>query len=105
MVDAVADLVLADNEAQANALEIAAVEAAAMAGVHARQMERLEQSAGLDRALEGLPPVKTLQERADAGVGLTSPELAVLLAYSKLELQRRWSRPTCPTIPTSTVRW
>ena len=88
MIDAVADLVLADNEAQANALEIAAVEAAAMVGVHARQMERLEQSAGLDRALEGLPPAKTLQERAAAGVGLTSPELAVLLAYSKLELQR-----------------
>ncbi len=99
MVDAVADLVLADNEAQANALEIAAVEAAAMVGVHARQMERLEQSAGLDRALEGLPPVKTLQERAAAGVGLTSPELAVLLAYSKLELQRALVASDVPDDP------
>ena len=42
MTDEVAALVLADNEAQANALEIAAVEAAELVGVHARQMERLE---------------------------------------------------------------
>ena len=71
MTDAVADLVLADNEAQANTLEIAAVEAAELVGVHARQMERLEQSAGLDRALEALPTAKVLQERHAAGVGLT----------------------------------
>ncbi len=99
MIDAVADLVLADNEAQANALEIAAVESALMVGVHARQMERLEQSAGLDRALEGLPSVKTLQERAAAGVGLTSPELAVLLAYTKLELQRALVASDVPDDP------
>ena len=33
-------------------------------------MERLEQSAGLDRALEALPDAKVLQERHAAGVGL-----------------------------------
>jgi glutamate dehydrogenase len=99
MTDAVADLVLADNEAQANALEIAAVESALMVGVHARQMERLEQSAGLDRALEGLPTAKTLQERAAAGVGLTAPELAVMLAYTKLELQRALVASDVPDDP------
>jgi glutamate dehydrogenase len=88
MTEAVAELVLGDNEAQANALEIAAVEAPLLVGVHARQMERLEQTAGLDRALEALPNAKVLQERHAAGLGLTSPELAVLLAYTKLELQR-----------------
>ena len=99
MTDAVADLVLADNEAQANALEIAAVEAPLLVGVHARQMERLEQSAGLDRALEALPTAKVLQERHAAGVGLTSPELAVLLAYTKLELQRALVASDVPDDP------
>ncbi|HEX9466995.1 MAG TPA: NAD-glutamate dehydrogenase [Acidimicrobiia bacterium] len=84
----VAELVLADNEAQANALAIALVEAPSMIGVHARQIERLEQSAHLDRALEGLPGPKALQERHATGLGLTAPELAVLLAYTKLEVER-----------------
>jgi glutamate dehydrogenase len=99
MTDAVADLVLADNEAQANALQIAAVEAAELVGVHARQMERLEQTAGLDRALEALPNAKVLQERHAAGLGLTSPELAVLLAYTKLELQRALVMSDVPDDP------
>jgi glutamate dehydrogenase len=88
MTDTIADLVLADNEAQANALEVASVEATELVGVHARQIDRLAQTAGLDRELEALPTAKTLQERHAAGQGLTAPELAVLLAYTKLELQR-----------------
>ena len=99
MTGAVADLVLADNEAQANALEIASVEAPDLVGVHARQMERLEQTAGLDRALEALPSAKALQERHAAGRGLTSPELAVLLAYTKLELQRALVASDVPDDP------
>jgi glutamate dehydrogenase len=87
MADDVAELVLADNEAQANALSIAGVEAAALVGVHARQIERLEAAHHLDRALEALPTPKQLQERHVAGLGLTTPELAVLLAYTKLELE------------------
>jgi glutamate dehydrogenase len=87
MADDVADLVLADNEAQANALSIAGVEAGALVGVHARQIERLEAAHRIDRALEALPTPKQLQERHVAGLGLTTPELAVLLAYTKLELE------------------
>jgi glutamate dehydrogenase len=99
MTDAVAALVLADNEAQANALAIAAVEAPDLVGVHARQIERLEQTAGLDRALEALPSAKAMQERHAAGLGLTSPELAVLLAYTKLELQRALVASDVPDDP------
>ncbi len=58
MTDEIAALVLADNEAQTNTLEIAAVEAPTLVGVHARQMERLEQTGLLDRALERLPDVE-----------------------------------------------
>jgi glutamate dehydrogenase len=99
MTDDIAALVLADNEAQANALEIAGVEAPALVGVHARQMERLERSRHLDRALEGLPSPKVLQERHAAGLGLTSPELAVLLALTKLELERELVSSDVPDDP------
>ena len=99
MTDEVAELVLADNEAQTNALEIAAVEASGLVGVHARQMERLEQTGLLDRALEALPDAKGLQERHAAGLGLTAPELAVLLAYTKLDLQRELVASDVPDDP------
>jgi glutamate dehydrogenase len=62
-------------------------------------MERLEQTAGLDRELEALPSPSALQERHAAGQGLTSPELAVLLAYTKLELQRALVASDVPDDP------
>ena len=99
MTDEVAALVLADNEAQTNALAIAAVEAPGLVGVHARQMERLEHTGLLDRALERLPDAKGLQERHAAGLGLTAPELAVLLAFTKLDLQRELVASDVPDDP------
>jgi glutamate dehydrogenase len=62
-------------------------------------MERLEQAGQLDRALEGLPSTKALQERHASGLGLTSPELAVLLAYTKLELERELVASDVPDDP------
>jgi glutamate dehydrogenase len=99
MADKVAALVLADNEAQTNALAIAAVEAASLIGVHARQMERLARAGTLDRGLERLPDAKALQERHVAGLGLTAPELAVLLAFTKIELQRDLIHSDVPDDP------
>ncbi|HEY7106833.1 MAG TPA: NAD-glutamate dehydrogenase [Acidimicrobiia bacterium] len=99
MTDEVASLVLADNEAQTNALEIAAVEAPTLVGVHARQIDRLEHAGVIDRALEGLPDAKALQERHAAGQGLTAPELGVLLAFTKLELQRELVGSDVPDDP------
>jgi glutamate dehydrogenase len=49
-------------------------------------MDDLEKRSRLDRALEGLPGAAEIAERARAGKGLTRPELAVLLAYGKLDL-------------------
>ncbi|UNK47069.1 NAD-glutamate dehydrogenase [Arthrobacter sulfonylureivorans] len=51
-----------------------------------RLMDWLENHAELDRELEALPTTEELHERIDAGLGLTSPELSVLAAYSKIEL-------------------
>ena len=47
-------------------------------------MRRLEREGRLDRALEFLPTDRQIRERLAAGQGLTQPELAVLLAYTKI---------------------
>ena len=83
MTDEVADLVLEDNRAQTLALTIARRQAAPMVDVHARYLRSLEVEGLLNRALEFLPTDKQLSERASAGLGLTTPEFAVLLAYTK----------------------
>ncbi len=46
----------------------------------------LEKNAGLDRQVEFLPSAEQLQQRRQQGQRLTSPELSVLSAYSKIWL-------------------
>ncbi len=53
-----------------------------------RIMDWLETATDLDRDLECLPSNEQLRERVQAGKGLTTPELAVLAAYAKIELAR-----------------
>ncbi|HJQ83145.1 MAG TPA: NAD-glutamate dehydrogenase domain-containing protein, partial [Candidatus Binatia bacterium] len=48
----------------------------------------LERTAGLERAREVLPDGDALRARRATFLGLTRPELAVLLAYTKIQLQR-----------------
>jgi glutamate dehydrogenase len=84
MTDDVAELVLEHNRAQTLALQIARRQAAPMAHVHARYLTLLESEGWLDRALEALPTDKQMAERQAAGLGLTTPELAVLLAHTKI---------------------
>jgi glutamate dehydrogenase len=86
MTDDVARLVLLDNERQNAALTVALGQNLAMAGVHRRYLDWLERAGRLDRELEELPTTKVLDERLRAGQGLTRPELAVLLAYTKIGL-------------------
>ena len=100
MTDEVATLVLADNIAEANVLEIASVEASALVGVHAGQIERLEQTAGFDRALEGdaHPQAAAGAGRGRAGAHRAGARGAARL--HKLELERELVASTCPTIRT-----
>ena len=68
MTDAVADLVLADNEAQANALGIAVGRGArSWWACTPGRWSGSSSRPGLDRALEALPTAKALQERHAAG--------------------------------------
>ena len=84
MTDEVAELVLADNRAQTRSLGIARVQAIPMVHVHARYLNQLELEGWLNRGLEFLPTEKQLAERQAAGSGLTTPEMAVLMAYTKI---------------------
>jgi glutamate dehydrogenase len=54
-----------------------------MVNVHARYIDALEHEGWMDRGLEFLPADKQLAERQALGQGLTSPEFAVLIAYTK----------------------
>jgi glutamate dehydrogenase len=84
IADDVAQLVLRDNYRQSRALANASAQAAAMEDVHARFIRELERAGDLDREVEALPTDEELAERRTAGRGLTTPELAVLLAYAKI---------------------
>jgi len=86
MTDDVAGLVLADNYAQTQALSIMESRAAERLGEHARLIRVLEAQGLLDRALELLPAEEEIEQRRAGGRGLTRPELAVILSYSKIEL-------------------
>jgi len=87
MRDEVAEAVLLDNYRQVQALSTTAAHAPELLEEHARQIRRLERAGSLDRRLEFLPSDEELAERGAARRGLTRPELAVLLAYSKVILK------------------
>ncbi|MGK5114881.1 MULTISPECIES: NAD-glutamate dehydrogenase domain-containing protein [unclassified Geodermatophilus] len=83
LTDEVAAAVLADNAAQARALTVCADQAPFLLDRHAALIRDLERQAGLDRDLEHLPSEADIERLRAAGGGLTRPEAAVLLAYSK----------------------
>ena len=86
MTDEVAALVLKDNYEQSETLTMAEAHAPGMLDVHARFIRKLETTRRLDRDLEALPDDEEISERKRDHRGLTRPELAVLMAYSKIDL-------------------
>jgi glutamate dehydrogenase len=86
MTEEVAGLVLRNNYLQTQAISIAESNASERLREHAHLIRMLERDGELDRAIEFLPADDVIEERAKAGRGLTRPELAVLLSYSKISL-------------------
>jgi glutamate dehydrogenase len=87
MTDEVAELVLKDTYDQNLALANAVYHSVSMVGVHEDWMERLEGQGLLDREVEHLPSTEAVEARRSNHKGLTSPELATLLAYTKIVLE------------------
>ncbi|MFF3401040.1 NAD-glutamate dehydrogenase [Streptomyces sp. NPDC002659] len=84
MTDEVGALVLRNNYAQNVALGNAVAQSPSLLHAHQRFMRRLGRDGHLDRALEFLPNDRQIRELLNSGKGLSQPELAVLLAYTKI---------------------
>ncbi len=83
MTDEVAQLVLRDNYLQSQALSIAEAQSFTLLDQQNRFMKALERSGRLDRVIEFLPDDEAVRQRLNQRIGLTRPEMAVLLAYAK----------------------
>ena len=89
MTEEVSRLVLADNISQNAMLGVSRSHAAGMSALHGRLVTDLESRAGLDRALDVLPEPAEFTALVRNKSGLSSPELATLLAHVKLDLKAR----------------
>ncbi|MFZ1099352.1 MAG: NAD-glutamate dehydrogenase [Steroidobacteraceae bacterium] len=96
---AVADLVLRNNYLQGQAISTLEVQSAARLPEFQHLIRSLERSGDLNRALEFLPSDDELAERRKSRIGLTRPELAVLLAYSKIWLNNHLLASDVPEDP------
>ena len=86
MTDEVGAMVLRNNYYQAQALSIDEANSQSHFDSFTRLSQYLVNSVGLNRELEYLPDDEELQSRNLAQQGLTRPELAVLMAYSKMDV-------------------
>ncbi|MCW0415950.1 NAD-specific glutamate dehydrogenase [Xanthomonas sacchari] len=84
MTDEVAELVLWDNIRQNQALSLMERMSVTRLGSKQHFIRTLEAQGLLDRQIEYLPSDAEISARKARGQGLTRPELAVLLSYSKL---------------------
>lgn len=88
MADDVVRAVLADNFTQTEAIALEALRGAEGWSMWRPFITHLAAEKLLDRRLERIPSDNEMAAREANGVGLTRPELAVLLAYAKLDLKR-----------------
>ena len=86
MTDDVARHVLAHNYAQTGALSLAEESATRDHDALERLMVRLEERGVLDRQVEGLPSTAEMAQFKQDGRALTRPEIAVLMAWTKIVL-------------------
>ena len=89
LTDEVAKLVLRNNYLQSQALSTLELQSVARLPELQSLIKHLERKGELDRQVENLPSDEALAARRKQGLGLTRPELAVVLAYSKISLYRQ----------------
>ncbi|MDO5534447.1 MAG: NAD-glutamate dehydrogenase, partial [Propionibacteriaceae bacterium] len=99
MTDEVATLVLAHNIDQNLALSVEQAQGAALTPAHEAWVRSLEEGGLLDRVLEDLPSREEMDARIAAGQPLTRPELATLLAWTKIHLEQEVIASPLPDDP------
>lgn len=99
MTEEVAQLVLQDNYNQALVLSFSAMNTVLYSGLYQTYIKELEKLVNLDRTVEFLPNDKKLLERKAAGQGLTKPELAIIMAYTKIYITSELLKSNLPDDP------
>lgn len=99
VTDEVAELVLSDNYYQAFVMSFSAFHARSNLSLHIDYIRDLESLGILNRQVEDLPDDKQLLERKSNRQGLTRPELAVLLAYTKIHIKQELLKSKLPEDP------
>ncbi len=99
MTNEIAALVLRNNYLQGQAISILELHAGTRLSEYQYLIRSLERSGDLNRALEFLPADDELAERRKSGGALTRPELAILLAYSKIWLNNHLLDSDVPEDP------
>jgi glutamate dehydrogenase len=85
LTDEVAALVLRDSYLQTQGISLE--QRAGDLDRHAWLLRRLEKAGRLDRRLEALPDFEEMENRRRSGIGLTRPEIAILVNAAKIALQ------------------
>jgi glutamate dehydrogenase len=99
MTPDVVALVLRNNYLQSQAISTLEARASERVAEQAYAIRALEASGDLDRGLEYLPAETEITERIKQGRGLTRPELAILLSYSKIWLNHHLIESDLPEDP------
>jgi glutamate dehydrogenase len=86
MTDSIAELVLRDNYLQNLCINLSEWKSAAHLDADIRLIRLLEKKGKLNRVLEFLPDDSQLADYQAAQMGLSRPEIAVLMAYAKIYL-------------------
>jgi glutamate dehydrogenase len=97
--DEVATAVLRDNYEQNVLLGIERQLAVPILPAYQRLLNDLAHRGLLDRDLEFLPSDKQIRQMEDNGLGLVSPELAVVAAYVKITLTKQLRESDLPSDP------
>ena len=99
MTDEVGELVLWDNYRQNQAITLMERQSVQRIGSMAHFIRILETEGLLDRQVENLPSESELIERKTRGIGMTRPELSVLLSYDKIKLYQQLLDSDVPEDP------
>ncbi len=99
MTDEVGQIVLHNNYLQSQALSVLEQRAAERLSEYQSVIRSLERGGNLNRTIEFLPGDDEFLERRKQRLGLTRPELAVVLAYSKIWLSNHLLDSDLPDDP------
>lgn len=87
--DEVCEMVLQNNRSQSLLISLDEIRSREDLFAFERLIKVLEDRGFLDRERQALPSLDTLARRQTQGVGMSRPELAVLAAYSKMDVYQR----------------